>query len=297
MSLPPAVSGERLALPGLCFYTAGLGQPLLLLHSVNAAASAAEVRPVYEHFSATRCVYAPDLPGFGGSERSQRAYTPRLMTDAVHRVVAEIQRRHGQQPIDAMALSLSCEFLARAAIERPQDYRSLALVSPTGMMGRKRSSGAPGSTKAMPWLHAAFTRPGWGGALFRQLTKPAVVRYFLRRTFGARQIDEELWRYCVLAAQQPGAEHAPLYFLSGALFSADMSSVYDQLRAPVWMCRGVRGDFTDYCGQALLQHAQDWHISVMQTGALPYFEQPLQFNREYEDFLRLGAAGQTTPAR
>ena len=281
-----AIPFGQLGPPRLRVYSAGQGAPLLLLHSVNAAASAAEVRPVFEHFSATRCVYAPDLPGFGGSDRSDRRYTPRLMTDAVHTVVAEIQRRHGPQPIDALALSLSCEFLARAAVERPDDYRSLALVSPTGFRSNKRSTGAPGSTKALPWLHAAFTRPGWGRAIFRQLTRPAVVRYFLRRTFGAQQIDEELWRYCVKSAQEPGAEHAPLYFLSAALFSNDMSDIYEQLVQRVWMSHGVRGDFTDYRGKGWVQQRPNWRFTVFDTGALPYFEKPQDFNLAYEDFLR-----------
>ena len=280
-----AVPGTRFALPGLNVYTAGVGPPLLLVHSVNAAATAAEVRPVFEQFTTARTVYAPDLPGFGFSDRSERDYTPRLMTDALHTVVQEIRRRHGTAAIDAMALSLSCEFLARAADERPAEYRSLALVSPTGFSGRRRLRGAPGSTRAMPWLHKALTGPGWGGAVFRQLTKPNVVRYFLRRTFGAQEIDERLWRYCVFAAQAPGAEHAPLHFLSGGLFSADISDVYERLKLPVWMVHGVRGDFTDYRGADRLKGRNHWRITVLQTGALPYFEVPAAFSHAYAEFL------------
>ena len=76
-------------------------RPLLLIHSVNAAGSAYEVRPLFDHARATRPVYAIDLPGFGLSERSDRAYTPRLMTDAVLAAAAEIRRRHGDVAIDA----------------------------------------------------------------------------------------------------------------------------------------------------------------------------------------------------
>ena len=49
------------------------GPPLLLVHSVNAAASAAEVRPLHEHYRATRTVLSLDLPGYGFSDRSDRA--------------------------------------------------------------------------------------------------------------------------------------------------------------------------------------------------------------------------------
>ena len=60
-----------------------LQTPILLVHSINASGSAAEVEPLFEHYRATRPVYALDLSGFGLSSRADRAYTPRLMTDAV----------------------------------------------------------------------------------------------------------------------------------------------------------------------------------------------------------------------
>jgi pimeloyl-ACP methyl ester carboxylesterase len=46
---------------------------MLLIHSVNAAGSVAEMRPVYAHYGASRTVYATDLPGFGFSDRSDRS--------------------------------------------------------------------------------------------------------------------------------------------------------------------------------------------------------------------------------
>lgn len=287
---PPALEGELIELDGragrLTLYAAGSGPPLLLIHSVNAAAAAAEVRPVYERYRGSRAVYALDLPGFGLSERSDRVYSPRLMTDAIHEARERIAARSGAAPMDALALSLGCEFLARAAVEAPGAFRSLALVSPTGLSGRTPRRGAPGSTRFMPWLYALLRGPGWGGALFRALTRPGVIRYFLERTWGGKNIDEELWRYDVLVTRAPGAEHAPLYFLSGGLFSADIHAVYEGLRQPVWMSHGVRGDFTDYRGAAIVSSRSNWHIDVLPTGALPYFEQPDRFFAAYDEFLR-----------
>lgn len=290
-TLPPAVSGERLEFDSpagrLSVYTAGTGPALLLVHSINASGSAAEVRPLHEHFRAGRTVFSIDLPGFGFSERSERSYTPRLMTDALHAVTAQIQQRCGRSAIDAMALSLSSEFLARAAAEAPEHYRSLALVSPTGFSGRRAWRGAPGSTRGIRWLYRALRGPGaaWSDALFRGLTRPGVVRYFLQRTWGAPDIDEALWRYCLLTTRQAGAKHAPLYFLSAELFSADIHTVYEQLGMPVWMSHGVRGDFTDYRGKVLVERRPNWQFSVFPTGALPYFEIPQRFCATYADFL------------
>jgi pimeloyl-ACP methyl ester carboxylesterase len=289
-ALPAAVSGERFEFSSgaglLSAYVAGEGQPLLLVHSVNAAASAAEVRPLHEYYRATRKVFSIDLPGYGFAERSDRPYTPRLMTDALHAMVEQIRTRCGPQPIDALAVSLSCEFLARAAVEAPAAFRSLALVSPTGFRGLRQWREPLGSTRAKPWLHKALCGPGWGGALFRGLTRPGVIRYFLARTWGSHTIDEVLWEYNVHTTRAPGAEHAPLHFLSGGMFSADIHTIYESLKLPVWMSHGIRGDFTDYRGKVIVEPRSNWSFTVFPTGALPYFEVAEQFDAAYDAFLK-----------
>ena len=103
----------------LACYVAGQGPPLLLVHSMNAAGSAAEMRPLLDAFRATRTVFANDLPGFGHSDRSDRAYDARLMTDAIQATAQQVHGRCGTGPIDALALSTGAEFLARAASEKP----------------------------------------------------------------------------------------------------------------------------------------------------------------------------------
>ena len=63
-NLPAALpAARRLEIDGrsgrLSYYMAGEGDPLLLLHSINAAASAYEVRPAFEHaMRSHRCVRA-----------------------------------------------------------------------------------------------------------------------------------------------------------------------------------------------------------------------------------------------
>ncbi len=290
--LPPALSGERRETQTersglLSWYqdapaTGTSSTPLLLIHSINAAASAYEMKPLYDHYRRERPVFAPDLPGYGFSERSRRLYDPRLMTDAIHALCAEIRRQFGSVQIDAMGLSLSTEFLARAAAEDPSMFRRIALVSPTGFNRPKLREGPPGSTRGLPRLLAFFNRPRIGGPLFRLLTRRAVIRYFLRRTFGSRHIDEGLLDYDCASTAMPGAEHAPLHFLSGFLFSGDSGRLYLALQHPVWAVHGVRGDFVDYRGLAQFETKANWHIEVFQSGALPHFEFPQEFVERYD---------------
>lgn len=266
--------------------------PLLLIHSVNAAATAYDMKPIYDRYAGRRAVYVPDLPGFGCSDRSNRSYTPRLMTDAVHAVMQEIARREGETPVDAMALSLGSEFLARAASETPERFRSLALISPTGFRGGRRLDGTPGSTRGMPWLFAAFTRPPWSQAVYNTLTRRGVIRHFLNKAWGSKNIDEGMLDYSVATTRQPGAMHAPYHFLSGFLFSNDITTVYRSLPMPVLMTHGDRGDFVDYRGKMFVEGQSNWRIRTFEAGALPYYEIPDVFFKCYEQFI----SDTTTPA-
>lgn len=262
-----------------------LATPMLLVHSVNAAASAYEMRPLYQHYKRYRPSYALDLPGFGLSDRSSRRYTPRLFTDAVLVATEEVRRRHDGVPIDVVGLSLGCEFVARAAYEEREAYRSLALVSPTGMSGQRRREGPAGSVVGSEFVHTVLAARLWRRLLFGLLTRPKVVRYFLRRTFGRREIDPGLWGYAVRTTKEPGAEHAPLYFLSALLFSADITTIYEGLSMPVWMSHGVRGDFVNYEGAEALLERDDWSREIFATGALPYFELLDEFLAAYDEFI------------
>jgi len=289
---PPALAGLRREMtpPGvglLSWYqdippvVTKASRPLLLVHSINAAGSAYEVKPIYDHYRRSRPVYAIDLPGFGLSERSRRPYAPRLMTDALHALVAEIRRAHGGMAVDAMALSLSCEFLARAAAESPEAFRSLGLVSPTGFNRRELRTGPAGSDRGLPGLYAVMGGPGIGRWLFCQLTRRSVIAYFLRRTWGSRAIDAGLLDYDYAITRPAGAEHAPLRFLTGFLFSGDSGTVYRALRTPVWVVHGVRGDFVNYQGLEAFRDDPRWKIEVLPSGALPHFEMLPEFIRAY----------------
>ena len=201
---------------------------------------------------------------------------------------------HGRAPIDALAVSLSSEFLARAVTEAPLRFRSVALVSPTGFSRKSANARWREGTRGMPWLHALFEFPLWSEAFFRLLTSRAGIRYFLRKTWGSPDIDEGLAEYDYLTTHQPGAQHAPYYFVSGFLFSEDIMKIYHSLTLPVWMSHGVRGDFVDYSNKAQVAGRANWTIQVFSTGAMPHFEAKAAFAQAYDAFLA-GAAAASPP--
>lgn len=291
MELLPALEADMgtLDIPfgRIAYYhsTQASGAPLLLIHSINAAGNSYEVKPLFDHYAAHRPVYSLDLPGFGFSDRRDRIYTPRLMTDAVHAMVDAIRAVHGNFPIDVVALSLSAEFLARAASERPTHFRTLGLVSPTGFESRLDREGAAGETYGKETVRDIVSFPLWGRVLFDGLVSKPSMRYFLQKTWGAKQIDESLFRYDYASAHQPGAEHAPFSFLAGFLFSTDALTIYKSLTMPVFMCHGIRGDFVDFVKKSEVEGNPHWTIQVFRTGALPHFERLDEVTAAYDAFL------------
>lgn len=259
--------------------------PLLLIHSINATASAHEVKPLFDAYKASRPCYALDLPGYGHSERSQRHYCQALMVAAILAMLERIGKDHPDQPVDALAVSLSCEFLGKAALEARDRIRSLALVNPTGFAKITRTHGPPEADLGKPGVYRFLSRPRIGKNLYRLLTSRPSVRFFLKKTFGSTQINEEMLEQSCRLGRTRHAERAPLYFISGFMFSADIRTVFRALPHSVWLAHGLRGDFKDFSRLAGVADQANWQVTAFETGAMPYFEAPESFIRAYDLFL------------
>jgi hypothetical protein len=166
----------------------------------------------------------------------------------------------------------------------------VALVSPTGFSTRAQPVKWRDGTRGKPWLHDLFEFPLWSQSFFRLLTSRAGIAYFLKKTWGSADFDKGLADYDYLTTHQPGAQHAPYYFVSGFLFSEDIIRIYHSLTLPVWMSHGVRGDFINYDGKAQVEGRANWTIDVFQTGAMPHFELPERFVQTYDTFLAKAVA-------
>jgi hypothetical protein len=139
----------------------------------------------------------------------------------------------------------------------------------------------------MPWLRSALNVSLWSRSLFNLLTSRSSIKFFLKKAFGSPAIDQGLWDYAYLTTHQPGARHAPYYFVAGYLFSKDALRLYQGLTHPVWMAHGVRGDFVDYHLKNRVQGRANWSFEVFPSGAFPHFEMLDAFTRAYDSFLQL----------
>lgn len=211
---------------------AGREPPLLLLHGIHPSASAQDLRLVFDAFRDERRVFAPDLPGFGGSERSAREYTPELYVRAIESVIEHAA--HDSRAVDVVAFGLTCEYAAQAAVHLPELVRSLALISPTGFAVKRQQGTWERAARhgRSPWLLALTERLGLSPLLFRLLISRPALRCGLRRATSApvsRQVLHE--RYAM--SHQPGAQHAVLALLSGSLVPrGNPQSIYTRVHRP-----------------------------------------------------------------
>ncbi|KYF54144.1 hypothetical protein BE08_24870 [Sorangium cellulosum] len=250
----------------LAYYvdTRAAGRPVVLLHAINAAASSKEVAPLFDALRAERPVYALDLPGFGLSERADRAYDRELYRAAVRRFLTDVVRE--PDGADVIALSLSSEFAAAVACEDASLVHSLVLVSPTGL-GRE----APGAGLV---LRAVAHVPHLSEALFRALVTPASIRWFLKKSFVGEP-DPGLVDHAVRTSREPGAHRAPLAFIAGDLFTEDaFQRLYARLPVPTLIVHDrdpyARFDRLDELAQ---QNPRVESARVAPTRGLPHFEQ------------------------
>lgn len=242
--------------------------PVLLVHSVNAAASSYEMAPLFQRIERDRPVAAVDLPGFGHSDRPDIAYTPDLMAGALATVLGTYDR-----PVHVVALSLGSEFAARAALIRPDRVRSLTFISPTGMGRKSRVDEVDRSP-----FDSVLSISLLGQAVFDLLITDPSIRYFLDKSFTG-EADPGLAVFAGLSARQPGARYAPLAFVRGRLFTPDaLSRVYEPLLVPslVIYDEDPYTDFADLPGFTAggdgLRHAE----RIPGTRGLPHFERPDQ---------------------
>ncbi|MGQ9659122.1 MAG: alpha/beta fold hydrolase [Thermochromatium sp.] len=244
------------------------GRPLVLIHSINAAPSALEMKPLFEHFRTGRPVYALDLPGFGHSERAKRRYSPELYAQVIGEFLAEVVR----EPSDLIAYSLGCEFAARTAGDAPERVRSLVLLSPTGFNIRGLPSGA-----AAERAYRLLSLPGLSDGLYGLLTTRTSIRYFYNQVF-AGATPAELIDYAYATTHQPGAKIAPLYFLSGQLFTPRAwESLYPRVTQPVLVLYDQDPNIDFHKLPDFLARHTHWRAErLIPTQGMPQWEKPAE---------------------
>lgn len=211
-------------------------ETLVFLHALGGGSSAYEWSKVYPAFAADYRILAPDLIGWGRSEHPAKNYR---VEDYVQMILAFIQQTC-DAPVTVLASGLTAAFTVRAAVESPDLFKSLILVSAAGLddFGRNYSANPFSQLIKTPILDRLFYSAG--------IATPLGIRGFLeQQQFGSRdRVYPEIVEAYLQSAQRPNAEYAALAFVRGDL-SLDLAQYIPQLTIPTVLIWGRKATYVD----------------------------------------------------
>lgn len=263
------------------YLTAGdAGPPLILLHGVGD--DALDWRWVMPALARSRRVYAPDLPGSGGSAGPEDAdYSPVFF----ERFIAEFMDVLGIESAAVVGNSLGGLAALRLALSEPERVAALGLVSGAGL-GR----GVSPALRALSLPGYGGPAAAWGktrpGAAQRALGRAGLV--FARPRRVPRGWLEEQYRL----ARLPGFLRAQLATVRAQVGLRGQREVLldklPSLRVPTLVVWGER-DRVLPASQAreAMSGLENGFLEILpDCGHLPQVEQPERFASALERFLQ-----------
>lgn len=241
--------------------------PLVFLHSLGGGSSAFEWSKVYPAFAPGYRVVAPDLIGWGQSTHPARAYSVEDYFDMIIHLLEAV----AHPPALVVATSLTAGVVIRLAIQRPDLFRGLFLVSPSGNsdFGRDYSRSLPALLAGTPGLDRLIYQLGAANEL--------AVQTFLSNFLFAdpSRITPDLVQGYLAGTQQPNAEYSALASLNGDI-SFDLSRYIGQLKTPTTFILGEKSRFLAPSVvkrlASLNPRAVEAVVEVPNSGVMPHLE-------------------------
>ena len=228
-------TAEKMPWTGLPNSTSENKPNLVFFHGFGGGSSAYEWSKVYPAFAAEYRILAPDLIGWGRSEHPARNY---LVEDYITTLIEFIEKTCGS-PTDVIASSLTGAIVIRAAIARPDLFKSLILTIPSGLsdFGQDYGRSFFAQLVSTPILDRLLYSTG--------IATDGGIRSFLeqRQFADSRRVYQEIVDAYLESALEPNAEYAALSFVRGDL-CFDLSLYITQLTTPTAIIWGEKSQFT-----------------------------------------------------
>lgn len=234
--ISPAIFATRSASTShgeIVYHTSGSGEPLVFLHGFFLGASSYEWSKVYSRAAARHEVIAPDLIGFGESERPTEAL------DALDHVESLAEFLRGvapNRPAVIVASGVSANLSIILAARHPELVSRMVLFLPTDLRDSRKcqSMGLIGKSRI----------PGMSRLIYRRhLAQPSFIRSWLETSAFSNpaKVTPETLDILVTCAQQYGAEHAIFNFLKKRR-DYDICSYLSSVPAPVHILWPARAE-------------------------------------------------------
>lgn len=257
--------------------------PILLVHGVHLFAGGHDMVPVFEAFCAYRKVFLIDLPGFGGSEKSDRAYRPHLYQAAI----TEFVRDRIGGPVHVVVMGQSAEFAALAEEQDSNLFRSIVMINPSGM----QMPGTGHISEKKWWeqirnLALSYLRaPLWSLPFYDLLASRSSIMNYYRKRFTYTP-PSELVDLAYTSAHQPGAHFAPIFHYCGKLSVPNVRTrLYIRISKPVLVVFDNDPERRFELLPNLLRDRPNWKaVRSSHTRGMPQFENPGETFRTIETF-------------
>jgi pimeloyl-ACP methyl ester carboxylesterase len=199
-------------------------------------------------------VYAPDLPGFGLSDRPDWQYSAALYSSLCQDFLRDVVK----EPATLVASELSCNYAVSAAASAPDLCRALILISPHALEGNAHPA-LPRTVTAVPFL--------------KTLLYPLLctrVAFLLMHDRKQREYIDFAQFYA--QTHQLGAEHAAMALLAGKLVE-NVSTQFQGLQQPVLLIWGALANAIPQ-GIPAATRARLREVKLIEAGPAAHKEQP-----------------------
>lgn len=201
--------------------------PLVLLHAPGVAASSFEMRKLIGPLAQRYRVYAPDLLGFGLSDRPYQHYSAETFITLCHDFLAEVVK----EPATLLASGLSCNYAITVASRSPRLCTNLVLISPVAMFATNQEY------KQISLLRDLITSSAASLLVYPLLCTRPALRSAIKRRHGDYTTSELDHLYAT--THQLGAHHAPMAYVAGKL-SHDVTDQMETLQQPTLIIWGTQ---------------------------------------------------------
>jgi pimeloyl-ACP methyl ester carboxylesterase len=253
---------------------AGNARAILLVHGIGEGGS----RDFDRQFAWLRQsfhVVAPDLPGFGESDKGNLPYLPTRYADALKRVADRFLGR----PFVLVGHSMGAVVALRYAGTYPEDVERLVVSDAPGILHRVSSTGQYITNLGGALVPSVFDQTGWVARLAQRLAAPFGRPGLDPGTIlGSPQLRETLL----------GGEPARIAAL--AVVNEDLSDALPKVQMPTLIVWGANDEVAPLRnGRALSWKLQHARMETLEGAAhMPWTEAPERLRALLEPFLAPG---------
>lgn len=200
----------------------GTGASVVLLPALSSISTRAEMRPLAERLAAGYRVRCADWAGFGELPRPRLDWSPQILSDFLHWLLAE----HLTPPHRVVAAGHAATYALYEAVHHPGTIERLALVAPTWRGPLPTMMGGPRA-----WfkrIRTLIDAPVMGPLLYRLNVSRIVVAMMAREhVYGdPAWLNHEREAAKIAITRARGARHASVRFVSGALDRVDSREAF-----------------------------------------------------------------------